>query len=104
MSKWAELQVVVTFSRRYGLCIIIIMPRAVVKVGAGWHHRDLLCCVTISHDNRVALIDMAVILLPKNHRIEYGEELSERFKAENRSTVTAVKYTQIDKHLLVRGI
>ena len=71
----------------------------------GWHHRDLLCCVMISHDNRAALIDMAVILLPKNHRIEYEEELSERFKAgQNRSTVTALKYTQIDKHLLVREI
>jgi hypothetical protein len=38
---------------------------------------------------------MTVFLLNENHRIEYGEELSERFKA---GYVAAVKYTQIDKH------
>jgi hypothetical protein len=35
---------------------------------------------------------MTVILLQRNHKIEYGEELSKRFKAGQ--TVAAVKHTQ----------
>jgi len=47
---------------------------------------------------------MTVILPQRNHKIEYGEEPSERFKAgQKRSTVAAVKYTN-RQELLVREI
>jgi hypothetical protein len=74
------------------------MSSAVDQVSAVTSLTCLLDGVTLLYAAPVTRIS-GVVLLQRNHRIEYGKELSERFKAgQKRSTVAALKYTQIDKY------
>jgi hypothetical protein len=82
----------------YPSCLGLLSKLAPPLASLAYWTASPCCILRQSQLVRSILIKMTVILLQRNHKIEYyGEELSERFKAgQKRSTVAAVKYKQID--------